>query len=359
MTAENLVRAIGSLDSKKAYNYVCASNKGVIKIEHIQLPEGPITIKRWNVSKGGTEKTAKSESISAQMLWRIANAFMPNLPINFDRILGGSYNTRSVLEALLAHTPEFYWCRPGRIENQNSTVRVCKGHKHLLWHPDASHKEGVMSEIQTDMEISEIPVFDASYKHLTFNHANRSIGDDITVIRRHLQIQIALYMIGLHLGYRTWIAQNDMNIVYNGKKLCEYEGVIRSIKDENTLFSGFSDMVKEARLIDCIWFKGDKEVPAVMEVEHSTGVTSWLDRMLKLKAVTPGFKIRYIVVAPEEDREKVFSKANCEQYKDWDLFYFSYAAVEELYSLCMRRKPKGVMDDFIECYMEPIVKSNK
>ena len=49
------------------------------------------------------------------MIWRVANAISEGEPINFDRVLGGSYNTRSVLESLLASTPEFYYCYPGRI----------------------------------------------------------------------------------------------------------------------------------------------------------------------------------------------------------------------------------------------------
>ncbi len=70
-------------------------------------------------------------------------------------------------------------------------------------------------------QILEIPVYDVSYKLLEFT----TKGLDINVIRRHLQIQIALYHIGHSLGYRAWIAQNDMNVQYNEKRLCEYPGI--------------------------------------------------------------------------------------------------------------------------------------
>ena len=92
--------------------------------------------------------------------------------------------------------------------------------------PDAPHKKGIMSRTETDIQISEIPVYDVSYKLLEFT----TKGLDINVIRRHLQIQIALYHIGHSLGYRTWIAQNDMNVQYNEKRLCEYPGIIQSIQ---------------------------------------------------------------------------------------------------------------------------------
>jgi type II restriction enzyme len=42
------------------------------------------------------------------MLWRLANAIQEDAPINLDRVLGASYNSRSVIESLLAHTPQFY-----------------------------------------------------------------------------------------------------------------------------------------------------------------------------------------------------------------------------------------------------------
>jgi len=32
--------------------------------------------------------------------------------------------------------------------------------------------------------------------------------------------------------------------------------------------------------------------------------------------------------------------------------YFPYSSVEELYSLCQRRKVKGITEDFLDCFME-------
>ncbi|MFZ1497163.1 MAG: hypothetical protein WAS72_08910, partial [Saprospiraceae bacterium] len=133
LSASNLVAFINQLDKYQVYNYVSPKTKGVIKIEGVDLPEGPIRIKRWNPSAGETEAQQKIESISSELIWRVANAFNPNQPINIDRILGASYNTRSVFEALVAHTPEFYFCYPGRIENKGGHSAIKHGHKHLLW----------------------------------------------------------------------------------------------------------------------------------------------------------------------------------------------------------------------------------
>jgi type II restriction enzyme len=100
------------------------------------------------------------------MLWRLANSLKPNQPVNVDRILGASYNTRSVLEALLAHTPQFYYCYPGRIESINAKTNIKEGHKHLLWNPENPHELGVTVKAETDLVISEIPAMEAYYEAL-------------------------------------------------------------------------------------------------------------------------------------------------------------------------------------------------
>jgi type II restriction enzyme len=111
---------------------------------------------------------------------------------------------------------------------------------------------------------------------------------------------------------------------------------------------------KAALHIDCIWFKNGKLMPAVMEVEHSTGVNSGLSRMKDLYECIPGHKTRYVIVASDEDREDVFKKASKEQFKVLDVRYFPYSAVEELYSICKRRKLKGITEEFLDCFMEPV-----
>ena len=354
LTASNIVYAISQLDRDVCYNYVSPRTKGIIKIESVQLPEGPIRIKRWIPSKEETEASAKVEPISSELIWRVANAFIPEHPINIDRVLGASYNTRSVLEALLAHTPEFYFCYPGRIENIGPVSSVKSGHKHLIWKPDAPHEIGQIQRAETSIVISEIPTLEATYDALVLPHEIQDVHLDINIQRRHAQIQIALYFIGRQLNFRTWIAQNDKGFVYNNKRIGEYEGIVHSLKDENLLKS-FDDAVQAALMIDCIWFKNGKLMPAVMEVEHTTGVTSGLSRMKNFKDRFPPFPTRYVVVAPDEDREKVVQEANKPQFRDLDTRYFPYSAVEELYVLCQRRRLRGITEEFLDCYMEPVL----
>jgi len=354
LSASNIAAFINQLNKDVVYHYINPKTKALIKVDGVNLPEGPIRIKRWNPSKGETEQSAKVESISKELIWRVANAFTPNQPLSIDRVLGASYNTRSVLEALLAHTPEFYFCYPGRIEDKGGITAIKKGHKHLLWKPDNPHKIGILEKMETEIVISEIPTMDAFYESLVLPEGIERQEIDINIQRRHAQIQIALYFIGKQLNFRTWIAQNDKGIIYENKKIGEYDGVIASLKDEQ-LMSAYDEAVQAAMMIDCIWFKNGRLMPAVMEIEHSTGVTSGLSRMKNFKDKFPPFPTRYVIVAPDELRDKVYKEANKPQFADLGTRYFPYSAVEELYALCQKRKIRGVTQEFLDCYMEPIL----
>ena len=96
-------------------------------------------------------------------------------------------------------------------------------------------------------------------------------------------------------------------------------------------------------------------MPAVMEVEHSTGVVSGLARMKRLKDQLPPFQTRWVIVAPDEDRGKVLKEANEPQFHDLQTMFLPYSAVDELYALCQKRKltNRAVNDEFLDCFMEP------
>ncbi|MEQ1485075.1 hypothetical protein [Methyloglobulus sp.] len=355
LTASNIVKAILNLPRDQWFEYINEKTRSQVKVKSAAGPEGSIYVERRNPTKNSG--AASTATLSSAMIWRIANAYSPNVPINFDRVLAGSYNTRSLLEALLAHTPEFYWCIPGRIELINNSSEIKRGHKHIVWMPGSPHQNGVLTESKTgsDQAISEIPTQTIIYDSLAITEKLLPSEMNIDVKRRHLQIQIALIEIGLQLGFRTWIAHNDKGFQYGEKKVGELEGVIARLSDERVLAS-YEEARVAANLIDCIWFKNGKLMPAVMEVEQSTGVTSGLTRMKKFQDLGPRLAdIRWVIVAADEDREEVIRKANTLQFQSMNTRYFSYSAVEELYSLCKRRKisNKAVNEEFLDCFMEP------
>jgi len=351
VTASDLVRAINQLPKNQDYNYINPSTTGKIIIDDVVLPEGPVYIRRYNPTSGDPRAAARRASISTEMIWRVANAIRLNVPVNIDRVLGASYNTRSVLETLLAHTPQFYFCYPGRIESISASTTVRVGHKHLMWLPDRPHAPRTTARTNTEIVISEIPTAEAVYEAVVLPERETETGIDIAVARRHAQIQIALVEIGKQLGFRTWVAQNDRGIIYDEQPIAEMDSVIARLEDEN-LLAAFNEAQRAARLIDCIWFKNGRLMPAVIEVEHSTGVRSGLTRMKTFQDALPPYPTRWVIAAPDEDREKVLRECSTPQFRSLKPLFFPYSGIEELYSLCQRRKIRGVTDEFLDCYME-------
>ncbi len=151
------------------------------------------------------------------------------------------------------------------------------------------------------------------------------------------------------------MAANDRGLKYNGKVIAQMDGVIDSLSNEKVL-SSYSEAIDGAKLIDCIWFRNGKLMPAVMEIEHSTGIKSGLTRMKNFCDYAPRLQdIRWTIVAPDEYRAKVIEFANMPQFRELDTKFFPYSAVEELYSLCERRKPQGITDQFLNAFMENCV----
>ena len=132
--------------------------------------------------------------------------------------------------------------------------------------------------------------------------------------------------------------------------------MVPSLRDEQ-LLTAHTEAINAALLIDCIWFSQDfKYIPAVMEIEHSTGVTSGLTRMLKLKETIPSVDMRYTVIAPDELRNKVVLEANSPVFKSMKTRYMPYSAVRELYGLIQKYNLSNVIQrSFIEPFMEKIV----
>ena len=179
LTAHNLVRAIKLLPRNIEYQYVSAKNKGRIVIHNVSEEEGRIEFKRYNAHKGKKLSEAKVESISSQMIWRLANAILQGKPVNVDRVLGASYNTRSVLESLLAHTPLFYSCMPGRIESMNEYQKVQAGHKHLVYLPDEPHENAKLGYKDVNIVVSELAVEDVVYNGIVLDPAAPPAGMSI------------------------------------------------------------------------------------------------------------------------------------------------------------------------------------
>lgn len=352
MSLESLVQTIHELPRDREYTYINPRNVGRIRIVEVQRPRGPIVVRRYAPTKGESFDRALNETISSNMLHRVANALSPELPLNIDRVLGASYNTRSVLESILAHCPQFFVCRPNRIQVYESSTEFHKGHKHLLWRPTEPHPLGTTQEVATDLVISELPSVNAVYGALVLPETVEREGLPDELRRRHAQIQVALVVIGAELGMRPFVAKNDQAITYQGERLGEKPFVIPELS-RVPLLAPFSEAVRAGSMIDCIWFRNGRHMPAVFEVEHSTGVTSGLTRMQGFSQRAPDVRTRYIIAAPDEDRERVLRECARPQFEELSPAFLPYSSVEELHGLVQRRRLRGaVTDEFIEAFVE-------
>lgn len=353
LTASNLVKDIDALDKSAVYEYPNRQTKTKIKIISVTLPEGPISIKRWNPVKIERESDARIETISSTALWRLASAIKADKPFNIDRVFGASYNTRSALEALLLHTPNFYLCYPGRLENKGSQSKIKVGHKHLVFKPEEPHRKGVIQTL--DLSGSVIAEIDRELVFDSLSNVSKKTGESVEVERRHAQIQIMLVKIAESLKLKSWVAKNDHSITYADKKLIEWDSVVKDLQAQPALM-GFPNAPKAGELIDIIWFDLDgKKIPAIIEIEHSTGVTSGLTRMKGFKDECPDLAhMTYIIAAPDDLRDQVFYKAARSQFASMNTKYLSYSAIEDLYYLCQRNL-KGIDNIiFFHTFLEDI-----
>jgi type II restriction enzyme len=265
-------------------------------------------------------------------------------------VAGG--NSRSALETVLALTPNFFICYPQK--SNPYTGRIEEDLKHIMWCPDDTHPLGEMKEKSFKQIISEIEL-NVDYGDMSL--LLDSLGQEINSIeaKMHAQMQVACVRIGYALKFQTWIAKNDQTIKVGKLKLGQLQGVLKSLDDVQILYS--LESKRAASLIDCIWFSEDfKYIPAVIEIEHSTGVTSGLTRMLKFKETIPSIDMTFTVIAPDELRNKVLLEANNPIFSSMKTRYMPYSAVRELYGLIQKYNLSNVVQrSFIEPFMEKIV----
>lgn len=81
-------------------------------------------------------------------------------------------------------------------------------------------------------------------------------------------------------------------------------------------------------------------------------------RMLTLYEYIKPFQTRWVIVAPDDDRNLVFKHCQKPQFRKMKPRFFAYSAVEELNSLCSNRKLRGISEDFLDCFMEQTVPEN-
>lgn len=120
----------------------------------------------------------------------------------------------------------------------------------------------------------------------------------------HTEIQWHLLELGSAMGLDLWVARNDRNREWEGRKLSEFPRLAAELPrqfDEATM--------RTIELIDVIWLR-KKEIIAAFEIEHTTTIYSGLLRLSDLMSMQPNNDIPIYLVAPDERREKVMEQVN-------------------------------------------------
>lgn len=122
--------------------------------------------------------------------------------------------------------------------------------------------------------------------------------------REHTEIQWHLLKLGSDMGFDLWVARNDRNKAWDGKKFTEFPKLKMELPQQ------FDDATNRTiELIDVLWLKGNAII-AAFEVESTTSIYSGLLRMSDLVAMQPNLTIPLYLVAPDDRREKVITEVN-------------------------------------------------
>ena len=123
LTTDHILDLIEKLPINVAFNYVSGGDS---KAKLLSIDRKSVKVDIVRINADGSEKNA---SMTTDILNTLANSIKENKPFKFDNVLNGSGNVRSTMEAIFAHTSEFYSCKIGRV-------------KHLMWVPRIPHEIG-------------------------------------------------------------------------------------------------------------------------------------------------------------------------------------------------------------------------
>lgn len=130
LTVDYLLDLLDEVAKNTEFDYV---KPGASKVKLLSVNKSKETVSLQRVSGRETENA----KISKETLSILANSISENEPFSIESVLKGSGNKRSVYEAILARTSDFYKCTVGRI-------------KHLAWIPSQKHSVNELVEISLD-----------------------------------------------------------------------------------------------------------------------------------------------------------------------------------------------------------------
>jgi hypothetical protein len=163
--------------------------------------------------------------------------------------------------------------------------------------------------------------------------------EDDQEVRTHTKVQAYLVELGQKHGYDVYVAKNDRNREYNGRRLGD------DCVDGLNL-TGFSESALNIiEYVDVIWLEDDYIVK-MFEVESTTSIYSGILRMTDFVVKVPNFAVEMYIVAPDSDEDKVRKEMNRPTFQKvlgdaehCSLNYLSFDEVKERHETVSKAGP--------------------
>lgn len=130
LSVDHLLDLLDEVKQNTEFDYIKPGNS---KVKLLSVNRNVKTVSLQRVTGNDFENA----NMSKDTLAILADSISENVPFSIESVLKGSGNKRSVYEAILARTSEFYKCMVGRI-------------KHLVWIPSQKHQVDELVEISLD-----------------------------------------------------------------------------------------------------------------------------------------------------------------------------------------------------------------
>lgn len=142
ITVEHLLELVSQISPGSTYDY---ARPGANKARLVSVDVASTKIQIARVSEDGT---LTQSSIASDSLNTLASRIVEDTPISIDEALLNGGNQRSVIEALLLRTAEFYSCKVGR----NKNIVWVPSRPHII----GEHLEMNLSDLHPDSNINSI-----------------------------------------------------------------------------------------------------------------------------------------------------------------------------------------------------------
>lgn len=329
--------------------YVHHRTDGDIKLIAIDIPN--LTIFFQLRKKGEHWSSRPITKITSDTIKRLFNKIKPYEAFSVDTVLNASGSHRSVFEAILAMHPAFHVCYPGQI-----LIGCTDNVKHLYFDPSNPHEMGKINFIQS---IRGVMTKAPPISGIAIPSHPAKEFPKLTI---HQQMQVKLFEIGAAMQWMTWIAETDRNVRLNGKPLSQRPSAVKLL-EQVTILSAFPNAQKAAKHLDVAFFRYDGFIPGIVEIEHTTGVNSGLNRMETFRQSMAGVFANagsngtcFIICADDDQRDSVMKKtAAAKQYRSLAPRFMPYSKVALLWTLCHSGHASALKENVLEVFSEPCV----